>query len=150
MKKISLLLMLVVMATVSVCAQTAIRWQASVAMKNKSEGVLTVKAVVAPGWHLYGTAMPKEGPNSTKLDFSGSTGVEFTGAFTPSVKPVTRHDDMFGITLSWWDRSVTFTRPFKLKGKKGDAAIVGKITFMGCNDKTCLPPKTETINLKLK
>jgi hypothetical protein len=45
---------------------------------------------------------------------------------------------------------VTFTRKFKLTGKKADAVINGKITYMACNDENCMPPKTENITLNIK
>lgn len=131
-------------------AQNAIRWRTTVKMTSDKEGILTVRALVGEGWHLYGTTLPKGGPKPTVLDFSASKGIAFKGDFKPSVKPVSKHDPMFGITLNWWDTNVTFTRRFRLTGKKTDAVINGKITYMGCNDETCLPPKTESFVLKIK
>lgn len=131
-------------------AQNAIRWRTTVKMTSEKEGILTVRALVGEGWHLYGTSLPKGGPKATVLDFSGSKGIKFKGDFVPSVKPVSKLDPMFGITLSWWNTNVTFTRRFKLTDKKADAVINGKITYMGCNDETCLPPKSESFVLKIK
>ena len=151
LKKISLFLVVMVVGTCCAFAQQdAIRWRTTVRMTTATEGVLTVRALVGEGWHLYGTKLPKGGPKPTVLDFSASKGVKFTGEFKPSVAPVKRHDEMFGLTLSWWDKNVTFTRPFCLTGPKADAVIEGKITYMGCNDDNCLPPKTQTVRLNIK
>lgn len=138
------------LAAIPAQAQNAIRWRTTVKMTNEKEGVVTVRALVEPGWHLYGTQLPKGGPKPTVLDFSASKGVKFIGDFKPSQKPETKHDDMFGITLNYWSQNVLFTRRFKLTGAKTDALISGKITYMGCNDATCLPPKTESFTVKIK
>jgi thiol:disulfide interchange protein DsbD len=150
MKKIAFLLTALIISVMSAVAQNPVKWRSSVEMTNSKEGVLTVKAVVTDGWHLYGTKLPDGGPKATVLDFSESKGIKFTSEFTPSIKPTEKMDDMFGIKLSWWAKTVTFTRKFKLTGKKANAAINGKITYMACNDETCQPPKTESVTLKIK
>lgn len=131
-------------------AQNPIRWRVTTKMTSETEGVLTVHALVTEGWHLYGTTLPTGGPKPTTLDFAASKGIRFIDNFTPSAKPVEKEDAMFGIKLNYWTSNVTFTRKFKLTGKKTDALISGKITYMGCNDETCLPPRTENFTLHLK
>lgn len=126
-------------------AQNPIRWRTSVKMTSESAGVLTVKAIVTEGWHLYGTKLPADGPKPTVLDFNASSGVKFLEPFKPSIKPVEKTDAAFGMTLNWWDKTVTFSRRFKLTGKKADATIKGMISYMACNDENCTPPRTETI-----
>lgn len=151
MKKITFLLAAIIISMMSAVAQTTpVKWRSSVKMTSSTEGVITIKAVISDGWHLYGTNIPDGGPKATVLDFSESKGVKFTGSFTPSAKPTTKMDEMFGIKLSWWASDVTFTRKFKLTGKKADAVINGKISYMACNDENCMPPKTESVTLKIK
>lgn len=142
LKRLYLFLIVTVLAVGTAMAQDAIRWRTTAKMTSDTEGVLTVRALVADGWHLYGTKLPKGGPKPTVLDFSKSVGVKFIGDFKPSVAPVTKQDATFGMALSFWGQNVTFTRRFKLTGAKEKAQINGSITFMGCNDETCLPPKT--------
>lgn len=149
-RKICLLLILVMTAAGIAMAQDAVRWRAFVKMTSETEGTLTVKALVTPGWHLYGTTLPKGGPKPTKIDFSASSGVKFVDGFKPSVQPVTKKDETFGITLNWWAENVTFTRNFKLTGPKADAVLKGAITYMACNDSNCTPPQTANFSLKIK
>jgi hypothetical protein len=150
MKKIAFLITAIIISVMSAVAQNPIKWRSSVKMTNATEGVLTVKAVVTEGWHLYGTKLPDGGPKATVLDFSDSKGVKFSGDFKASAKPTEKMDEMFGIKLNYWGSTVSFTRKFKLTGKKADAAINGKITYMACNDENCQPPKTESVTLKIK
>lgn len=145
------LLLAVLMCSVAAMAQNQVRWRTTVKMTDATHGVLTVKALVNDGFHLYGTDVPKGGPVATTLNFDASTGIKFTGAFKPSVAPVKKKDAMFDMTLTYWNApGVTFTRTFKLTGKKEDAVIKGSVKYMACDDKNCTPPKTENITLKIK
>ena len=83
---------------------------------------------------------------ATKFDFSSSTGIKLIGGVVPSIKPKNVYDNTFGINLNWWDKTVTFTQKFKLTNKSS-AKVVGTISYMGCNDQTCLPPSTQSINI---
>jgi thiol:disulfide interchange protein DsbD len=150
MKKITFLLLALVISVMSAMAQNPIKWRTTYKMTSDKEGVLTVKAIVTDGWHLYGTKIPDGGPKATALDFSESKGIKFTSTFKPSAQPTEKMDDMFGLKLNYWGSNVTFTRKFKLTGKKADAVINGKITYMACNDENCMPPKTENITLNIK
>ncbi len=146
MKKISLILVVLLSSIVSMSAQKPIKWRSNIKMTSETEGVVTIKAIIEPGWHLYGTQIPSGGPKATKIDLSSSEGVKFVGDVTPSIAPKKVHDKTFDLNLNWWDQNVTFTQKFKLSSKKG-AKIVGVISFMGCNDQTCLPPSTQSINI---
>lgn len=149
--RISLLtLLLVVFATLAASAQNAVKWRTTVKMTSEREGVLSVKAIIADSWHLYGMKLPENGPRPTVLDFSASKGVKFTGEFIPSVKPTVKMDPLFDMKISYWTGTVIFTRKFKLTGKKNDALLSGKLTYMACDDSNCLPPKTDTVTLRIK
>lgn len=146
MKKISIVFSLILFSLVTLSAQSPIKWRNKVKMVNETEGVLTMKAIIEPGWHLYGTNLPSGGPKATKFDLSSSEGIKFIGEITSSSAPKNVHDNVFNLDLNWWESSVTFTRKFKLTGK-GTPKIVGSIFFMGCNDQTCLPPTTQKLNI---
>lgn len=147
MRRITLIILSAVISVACAFAQNPIKWRSSVAMTNATEGVITMKAIVQPGWHLYGVDLPKGGPKSTTFDFSQSTDIELTGKITPSVKPTTTFDQMFQLELNWWETTVTFTQAFKVTGKSPN--IKGVITYMGCNNETCTPPRKENISLTI-
>ena len=123
-----------------------VKWRTSVKMTSPTEGVVSIKAIVADGWHIYGTDLPKGGPKATAFDFSTSTGVKFVGDFKPSVKPETKLDKLFDLKLSYWHGTVVFSRRFKVVNPK-NACISGKITYMACNGTSCMPPKTESVKV---
>ncbi|MDE5568972.1 MAG: protein-disulfide reductase DsbD N-terminal domain-containing protein [Muribaculaceae bacterium] len=144
MKKALFLLIALMTITFATEAQSPVRWRTSVRMTSPTEGEISIKALISEGWHLYALEMPAGGPKATSFDFSGSTGISLDGAIQPSESPITQMDPLFGKTLSWWDRNVTFTQRFTLKERK-DARVKVSIYFMSCNGGTCTPPKTETI-----
>ena len=128
-------------------APVPVKWRASARMTSATEGVLTVKATVQPGWHLYGMDIPAGGPKATSFDLAGCKGVEFIGPMTASVKPVAVHDAQFGMDVTWWEGSVSFTRRFR---KTAAAPVIDlSVTYMGCNDQTCAPPRTERLNARI-
>lgn len=143
-KTILLLFCLINIAVISAqnVADNPIKWRMTVKMTSATEGTVTLRALLEPGWHLYGTELPKDGPVPTTFDFSESKGVKFIDNFKPSAQPGSHKDANFGMVLKWWDTNVTFTRNFRLTGKCEDAVIQGSVRFMGCNDANCLPPKT--------
>jgi len=49
-----------------------------------------------------------------------------------------RLEPTFMMEVGFFENSVIFQQKVKLKGKK--AAVKGKVKFMVCNDKMCLPP----------
>lgn len=148
MKRISLIFALILFSVVSMSAQKPIKWRSSVKMTSKTEGVITIRAIIQQGWHLYGTNLPQGGPKATKFDFSSSKGIELVGQVTPSVNPKTVFDKSFGMNLNWWEQSLTFTQKFKVTDKS-IAKIIGSVSYMGCNDETCLPPATQAIKLSV-
>lgn len=141
-----LLLAVIILAAISASAENPIRWRTSVKMTSKTEGVITVRAIVSQGWHVYGLELPDGGPRPTTIDFSSSTGIKLVGKVTPARKASAHNDDVFGMTLYWWDSNVNFTQKFKVTDKS-KAKINGKISYMSCNDETCMPPATESISL---
>lgn len=126
-------------------APKPVTWKLDARLTDATSGVITLTAVPAAGWHLYGTELPAGGPQATKIDLSKSTGIILEGAPKPSVKPVTVADKLFDMTLNWWDKPVTFTVPFKLKQGARTARIKAEVNFMACDDNTCAPPVTETL-----
>ncbi len=144
MKRIFLAITALIVFCAAAVAQTPVKWRVNARMTSSTTGVVTVKATIDDGWHLYSTE-DDAGPKPTKFDLSKSQGVKFTGALKPSVKAKREKDPNFGDT-KFWEGSVTFTAPFKLTGSRANAKIAGTVNFMTCNGENCMPPKTVQLN----
>lgn len=138
-----------VMLTLCAYAQTEnpVAWTMSMKMTGATEGVLTIRASMDPGWHLYGTQLPEGGPQATTIALSATKGVEFIGKLTPSVAPTKVNDPMFGMMLNWWAKPVDFTCKVSVKKAPKNWKIIANIENMACNDETCMPPSTTELTL---
>lgn len=148
MKRYIIAFMVVLACCIGASAQNPIRWRMSVRMTSAAEGEVTLRALVEPGWHLYGTTLPDNGPKPTRFEFA-LKGVELTGALEASRAPLSQLDPLFNMQLNWWDSNVEFKQRFKLVNA-GSARISATVHYMGCNNKNCLPPKSQTLTYNFK
>lgn len=125
-----------------------ITWKATVEGNSTASATIRLTAQIEDGWHLYSLNLPPDGPNSTVIDFQVPDGVKLDGPLTPSRKPVEKYDDMFSLNLSWWEGDVTFTQKVKISDEKTHTVGI-EVSFQGCNDETCIAPKTEYLEVSV-
>ncbi|MBE0645869.1 MAG: thioredoxin family protein [Bacteroidetes bacterium] len=150
MKKLSrlipaLFILTLIMAS-SLLAQEAAKWTAKpVAATVKAGATVEVKvsADVIEGWHIYSTTPQEEGPVPTEIEFAENAPLTRAGKIKQP-KPIVKYDENFGIDTEYYDKDVAFTVTAKVKAgaKLGKQKVVVEVTFMACNDRMCLPPKT--------
>lgn len=122
-------------------------WSSTIKMTSNNEGVMTFKASIDDGWHLYSFDLPENGPNATKISFNETSGIELLGEIVPSRQPIDTVDLVFNIRVGWWDADVEFSQKFKVL-EEGKYDIAGEIYFQACNGETCIAPTTETFDFK--
>ena len=137
MKKITLIVAMVVMATISAFAQleNPVTWQYAAKKINKQEAVIYIKATIASGWYIY-AMQTNNGPTKTRFNFTPSKYYSLIGK-TLQPKPAVKYDKYFKKNIAFFEREVTFKQKVKLL--KNNAVISGILEFMTCNDKSCLP-----------
>lgn len=125
-----------------------IKWEASIDMTSSTEGELKIDAFVDEGWHLYGFDLPSGGPISTSINIDMPHGMVAEGAIVASRTPIKRNDPVFGLTLSWWEGNVSFVQRFKIDRNTYHSGVVAvKVRYQGCNDRSCIAPKTVIIEV---
>ena len=122
-------------------------WSSTIKMTSNNEGVMTFKASIDDGWHLYSFDLPENGPNATKISFEKTSGIELLGEIVPSRQPIDTVDLVFNIRVGWWDADVEFSQKFKVL-EEGKYDIAGEIYFQACNGETCIAPTTEPFDFK--
>lgn len=127
--------------------QLPVSWSAE--MHRGDTCAVVFSATMSPGWHLYGLDLPADGPQPTVIDLSGSRGVTFTAVPEASRAPEQVEDELFGMTLTWWDGEVKFSVPFVVDNP-ADALIEARISYMVCNGESCMPPRTEVISIPIE
>lgn len=126
----------------------AATWSASVRMTGAKSGVLDLTLIPGKGWHIYGPEVGENGPRPMSVDLSKSTGVKLKGSPTFSVAPVKKHDDMFGVDVTYWETKVVISQRFEVVDRKA-AKLAGTVSYQGCNDATCTAPQKYEINLAI-
>ncbi|RZL46005.1 MAG: sugar transporter [Pedobacter sp.] len=150
MKKITLIVAMVIMTTISAFAQleNPVTWQyAAKKTPGKNEATLYIKASIDPNWHLYSQNLKPGGPNKTEFTFTKSKDYTLVGK-TMEPKPITKYEKVFKMDVSYFENEVLFTQKIKLN--KGTTAVKGKVEFMVCDDKQCLPPSEVTFSIPVK
>ncbi|MFD2582516.1 protein-disulfide reductase DsbD domain-containing protein [Pedobacter vanadiisoli] len=114
-----------------------VKWSYAAKKTGKNEAVVFVKATLEKGWHLYSQYVRKGGPQPTKFTFEKSNAYSLMGA-TKEPEAIVRLEPAFMMEVGFFESAVVFQQKVKLTGK--NAAVKGKVEFMVCNDKMCLPP----------
>lgn len=148
MKKV-LLMMVALFFTVAAFAQIEepVKWSYAAKKTSATEAVVFVKATIEPGWHIYSQFVKDGGPIATTITFTQGKDYTLVGK-AAEPKAITKYEDTFKMNVSYFENSVIFQQKVKLKGK--EANIKGKVEFMTCNDRKCLPPDEVSFSVVVK
>ncbi len=144
---------LFVLLTASLVAQEAATWSAKASVTTVKPGdkiEVRVTAKLNDNWHIYSITPMDEGPVPTEIGFTKKSVLERAGKIRQP-KPVVKFDENFGVNTEYFENDVTFTMPAVVKSTaaNGKQRVVVEVTFMACNDRMCLPPKTVEIPLDI-
>lgn len=149
MKKL-LLSLLVLVLTGSVFAQSEkqVKWtfQAKKIAENTYE--LHMVADIIGNYHIYAQDAG-DGPIATNFDFTKSPLISFDGKIKEDGKMKKVYEDAFSSEVRYYEKKVAFVQLVKVKGK-AKPTVSGKVEFMVCNDKECLPPSTVSFKIALE
>lgn len=95
---------------------------------------------INPGWHVYSTGLPADGPISAALTTEKAEGAKANGKLGHQGKEISTYDKMFDMNLRYFEGSVVFTQRYKIIASKYH--IKGYLEYGACNDQNCMPPTT--------
>jgi len=148
MKKV-LLMMVALFFTVAAFAQIEepVKWSYAAKKTSATEAVVLVRATIEPGWHIYSQNIKDGGPVATTFAFAPSKDYTVTGK-PAEPKAITKYEDAFKMNVSYFENSVVFQQKVKLK--VGATTVKGKVEYMTCNDRKCLPPDEVEFSVQVK
>lgn len=149
MKKITLLFSMVLFTIASTFAQIEkpVTWSYVAKKTSKTEAVLYIKASIDSKWHIYSQNVKSGGPIKTTFAFSPSKDFSLVGK-TMEPKAIVKYEDTFKMNVSYFENQVIFQQKIKLN--KGVTVVKGKVEFMTCNDRECLPPEEVEFSIPVK
>jgi DsbC/DsbD-like thiol-disulfide interchange protein len=140
MKKVLILITLMVMG-IGAFAQieSPVKWSYAAKKLSNTEAVVFLKATIQDGWHIYSQNLKDGGPIKTSFTFLPSKEYGLVGK-TSEPAPATKYEDAFKMNVSYFEKSVIFQQKIKLKSPNA-SVVKGKLEYMTCNDRKCLPPE---------
>ena len=100
-------------------------------------------------WHIYSQTSPEGGAIPTKISFNKNPLLSIEGKTKEIGKIISKYEEVFEITVKYFEGSVDFVQLVKLKNKI-KTNISGTIEFMACNNEQCASPKTVPFIVKLE
>lgn len=124
-----------------------VKWSFN-AVEKGDEVVLNFKAKIDAHWHLYDMNLPEDGPISTSFTFENEKSFEKVGPMKTSPAPINIFDKTFQMNLRYFENEVTFSQRIRIKDAN-IKTINGTVTFMTCDDASCLPPTDVDFSFKV-
>ena len=125
-----------------------VKWTFSKTEVSSDEFDLVFQAKIDPEWHLYSQDIDEGGPIPTSFEFEDVNGYELVGKVKELGELKEENSALFGMMLRYYKKEVKFVQRVRLSDM--DASAAGYLTFMTCNDKTCLPPTDVDFNFELQ
>ena len=106
-------------------------------------------ATIESGWHIYSQSTPDGGPIPTAITFAKNPLAIMDGGIKEVGKLEQHNEPLFGVDVKQYSNKVDFVQVVILKSNV-KTAINGSVEFMVCNDRQCLPPKSEKFSIPIK
>lgn len=109
MKKIFSLTLLLLAAFFS-AAQAQVNFSVEYKRVSPTEIDIIFKGTAEPGWHVYSTDMPADGPQAATFAVDEATGAKPVGALKKGGKEISQHDPIFGMEVRFFEGTCSFTQ----------------------------------------
>ncbi len=126
---------------------TPVHWSYASKRISPTEAVIFLSATIDDGWHIYSQHVEDGGPVKTTISFNPSNEYQ-TIEETIEPTPIIRMEKAFSMYVSFFVGSVTFQQKIKLMAKQ--TTVTGKLEYMTCNDRQCLPPEDIDFSIAVK
>ena len=152
MKILQAFLVLLMIASTSLTAQILepVKWKFSTEAESNNEHNLVFTASIEKGWTVYSQFTSDDGPVPTLLTFESKDGAELLGNGVETGHKKEGLDKLFDVNVIKYLADEKFEIKQKVKVTDETKPVSGYLTFMTCNDKTCLPPTDIDFTFNLK
>ena len=139
------LLLLLTFATAFAQSEKQVKWTFEAKKISADTYEVQMVASVGGNYHIY-SQNAGDGPLPTKFDFTKNPLITLNGKVKENGAMVKKFEEAFKSDVRYFEKTVTFVQLVKVKGK-AKTNVSGKVEFMVCNDRECLPPST--VNFKV-
>lgn len=125
-----------------------VKWKFELKKIDKDLYDLVFKAKIDSNWHVYSQTIPDGGPVPTLFTFDSNAKVQYIGKVQETSKLIEEYDSNFKMMLKYYGLEAVFVQRVKVNGDLD--SIKGRLEFMSCDNKQCLPPKEVEFAFVLK
>jgi thiol:disulfide interchange protein DsbD len=148
--KITLLLTLFLFAGFISMAQSdkMVQWKYEVKKIADKTYEVHMIANINGNYHMYAQKVGVEGPLPTTFSFTKNPLITLEGDVKEVGKLIKKHESVWEGNVSYYEKSVDFVQVVKLKANV-KTNLAGKVEFMVCDEKQCLPPGDVEIKVNI-
>ena len=137
-----------IMASLVHAQYSPVKWSYNAEKVSDDEFNIIFTAEIENGWYVYSQYLKDGGPIPTSFTFTESKGLEIIGETEEAGDYKKENfDELFSMQLIKYGEKVNFTQ--KVKVDTSVKNINGYLTFMTCNDESCLPPRDVDFEINL-
>jgi hypothetical protein len=149
MKKAILLgLTLLIASFVMAQSSTQVKWNYTVKKTGDKTYDVHMTAVIGGDYHLYAQDAGGDGPIATSFTFVKNPLLITDGKVKETGKMIKKFESAWNHTVNYYENTVDFVQVVKLKSNV-KTSLAGKVEFMVCNDRQCLPPADVDIKVNI-
>ena len=149
MKKTILLALIVLSGTIAIAQSSKqVNWVYSAKKVADKTYEIHMTATIGGDYHLYAQDAGGDGPIPTTFSFTKSPLLAFDGAVKEKGQIVKKFESAWNHNVNYYEKTVDFVQVVKLKSNV-KTTLAGKVEFMVCNDKECLPPADVDIKVNI-
>jgi thiol:disulfide interchange protein DsbD len=131
---------LLLLSSAIVFAQSSkqVKWTFSAKKIADKTYEVHMNADINGNYHIY-AQQGGDGPVSTTFNFTRNPLLVLDGKVKEIGKLKKAYEDAFDSEVRYYEKSVKFVQVVKVRGS-AKSNLAGKVEFMVCNDRECLPP----------
>ena len=129
-------------------SSTQVKWTYSAKKIADKTFEVHMTAVIGGDYHLYAQDAGGDGPIPTAFTFTKNPLLVTDGKVKEVGKMVKKFESAWSHDVNYYENTVDFVQVVKLKSNV-KTALSGKVEFMVCNDRQCLPPADVDIKVNV-
>ena len=123
-----------------------VKWSFELKQVSDTEYDVIFNANIDRGWSVYSQYLDQGGPIPTSFSFDA--GVQIEGKAKEVGNKKETYDSVFGMNLVKFTDRARFTQ--RITVEKNVDVIKGYVTYMTCDESSCLPPTDVNFNLEVE
>lgn len=129
-------------------SEKAVKWNYAVKKIADKTYEVSMTATISGDYHMYAQNVGVDGPVPTTFTFTKNPLITFDGNVKEVGKVVKKFESVWGGNVNYYEKMVNFVQVVKLKANV-KTNLSGKVEFMVCDEKQCLPPSNVDIKVNI-